>query len=83
MLAFLENPQLEELQRANGVLMRAKETLFKRGQYLKTKIEKLKVKYQQKIDTLNGKVAEQDKEIKLYQLKLKEFVKNNTNTISS
>ena len=29
--AFPESSQLEELQRANGVLLRAKETLFKRG----------------------------------------------------
>eukprot|EP00347_Sterkiella_histriomuscorum_P000768 403374576 len=82
-VAYSDNAQLEELQRVNGILNRAREVMFKKTQYLKTKLEKRSVKYQQKIEMLNNKIAEQDKEIKLYQLKLKDIVKNNLNSISS
>jgi len=41
--------------------MRAKDVLFKKNQYMKTKHEKRVGKLQDKIEYLNNKIAEQDK----------------------
>ncbi|CDW89959.1 UNKNOWN [Stylonychia lemnae] len=60
-VAFSDNSQVEELQRINAILMRAKEVQYKKGQYLKLKFEKKQEKFNAIIEQLNNKVTEQDK----------------------
>lgn len=60
-VAFPENIQMEDVQKMNAVLMRAKDVLLKKQGYLKAKHEKKVTKLTDKIDHLNNKIAEQDK----------------------
>lgn len=60
-VAFPEHIQMEDVQRMNAVLMRAKDVLLKKQGYLKAKHEKKVTKLTDKIDHLNNKIAEQDK----------------------
>lgn len=44
---------MEELQKANKILMRAKEVQFKKGQYLKAKFEKKMIKINAQMEQLH------------------------------
>lgn len=81
--AGMDPQKMEELQKANKILMRAKEVQFKKGQYLKAKFEKKMIKINAQMEQLHQQIADKDKEIKLYQMKLSEFVKTNLNNITS
>ncbi|TNV84743.1 hypothetical protein FGO68_gene14348 [Halteria grandinella] len=67
-----------ELQRANLILIRAKESQYKKGQYMKLKYEKKIMQMQLQLDQMAQHLIERDKEIKLYRMKLKDMV-NSTN----
>ncbi len=60
-IAFPENMQMEDLQKMNAVLMRAKDVLLKKQGYMKGKHERKVTKLTDKIEHLTNKIAEQDK----------------------
>ena len=64
----------DDLQRANLILIRAKESQYKKGQYMKNKYDKKILQLQQQLDQMGQHLIERDKEIKLYRLKLKEMM---------
>jgi predicted Holliday junction resolvase-like endonuclease len=56
------------------ILIRSKESLYKKGQYLKNKYEKKLMQMQVQLDQASQHLVERDKEIKLYRMKLKEMM---------
>ena len=52
---------LEEMQKMNNILIRAREVQYKKQSYQKSKYEKKVGKLKDKIDLLTNKIAEQDK----------------------
>lgn len=62
--------KIEELQKINQVLMRAKEVQYKKGAYIKVKFEKKFDRLKTQVEQMQQQLAEKDKEIKLYQIKL-------------
>lgn len=49
----MDPQKMEELQKANKILMRAKEVQFKKGQYLKAKFEKKMIKINAQMEQLH------------------------------
>ena len=56
-----ESHTIEEMQKMNNILIRAREIQYKKQSYQKAKYEKKMEKLKDKIDQLSNKIAEQDK----------------------
>lgn len=58
--------KIKSLQRANQILIKAREIQYKKTQYLKTKFEKRQAKFKSQIELLQNQLAEKDKVFHTY-----------------
>lgn len=64
--------KLQEVQRVNQILSKSRDVQTKTLSQLKAKMESLAEKYKGQIDSLQNQLTEKMKEIRLYQIKLKQ-----------
>ena len=71
----------KDLEKQVAILMRAKESLQRKYSYQKVKNETRLQKSKDELQTKDSIIADKDKEIKLQQVRLREFLQKNMNEL--
>ena len=81
MLQNQDTDMINYLEKQNKVLSKAKESLQRKVAMQSAKSQKQTDKLKKQLETNQKLLTEKDKEIKLYQIKLREFLQKNTKVL--